>query len=64
MMASVLAIGLAAVITDIRSDVAISEWIAAQEKSTLAHLGMNNLRGVPGTSTFRQVSTGAVHRKR
>ncbi|WP_328291301.1 ISAs1 family transposase [Kineococcus sp. NBC_00420] len=62
-LASVLALGLAAVIAGSRSYVAIAEWAAAQDTSTLVALGAAETHGVPETSTFRRVLSG-VHADR
>jgi hypothetical protein len=53
-LASVLAVGLAAVIGGARSFVAIGEWVAHQPIETLRILGVTGL-AVPDESTIRRV---------
>jgi predicted transposase YbfD/YdcC len=57
-LASVLALGVAAVVAGARSFAAIAEWAAAQEEAELVRLGVAQGRAAPETSTFRRVFTG------
>jgi predicted transposase YbfD/YdcC len=55
-LASVLALGLAAVVAGARSYTAIAEWAGAQQAHDLTDLGVG-AGGVPEASTFRRVFT-------